>query len=282
METLKANRKRRVRVAVPVSAPPCGYATLYARRALGRTGAPPADWQIQERGAENTHLRLQIEGDGGLTLTHKATGKTYRDLNHFEDVGDAGDEYTFCPLVGDQPVTTCGNPATVRQLWAGPNAVCFEITHQLALPAGLSPDRRSREGSVSATITSWVTLPRDCPYVQIRTAFDNRVHDHKLSAVFPTDLAPEVAYVDESFAVVERQIDLPDSMGWVEDPTPLMHQRTFTDLNDGTRGLAIMNRGLAAVEATRTDGGTRLAVPLVRAVGWLSRRSVGAAVAAGH
>jgi alpha-mannosidase len=81
----------------------------------------------------------------------------------------------------------------------------------------------------------------------------------------------EIAAVDESFAVVDRSIDLPASDGWVEDPTPLMHQRTFTDLSDEQNGLAIFNRGLASVEVTRTDDGTRISVPLVRSVGWLSR-----------
>jgi alpha-mannosidase len=50
-----------------------------------------------------------------------------------------------------------------------------------------------------------------------------------------------------------------------------MHQRAFTDLSDGQNGLAILNRGLAGVEVTRTKQGTRIAVPLVRSVGWLSR-----------
>lgn len=272
METLKANRKRRVRVIVPVRVPPCGYTTLYVRRAQATESSSLSEWQVNERSGENRHFHFQIERDGGITLTHKASGKTYRDLNHFEDVADAGDAYTFCPLIDDQPITTLGGEADVRRLWAGPNAACFEITRRLTLPEGLSDDRKARVGARSAAMISRITFQRDCPYLRIRTTFDNPVRDHKLSAVFPTDLKPEIAWVDESFVVVEREVELPQSEGWVEDPTPLMHQRAFTDLTDGERGLAVLNRGLAAVEVIRTDkGGTRIAIPLVRAVGWLSR-----------
>ncbi len=270
METLKANRKRRVRILVPVSIPACGYTTLYVQpKRHPRIIAN--DWAVETQAAENRYLRLKIERDGGLTVTHKASGKTYSGLNHFEDVADAGDAYTFCPIQGDTPLSTQGNPAEVRQLWVGTNAVAYEITHQLKLPTQISEGRLTREGETNITITSTVTLKRDCPYVDVRTTFYNSARDHKLSVVFPTDMTVQKAAVNESFAVVDRSIDLPVSDGWVEDPTPLMHQRAFTDLSDGQNGLAIFNRGLAGVEVTRTAEGTRTAVPLVRSVGWLSR-----------
>jgi len=68
--------------------------------------------------------------------------------------------------------------------------------------------------------------------------------------------------------VAARDLKLPDAQGWVEDPTPLMHQRAFTDLSDGECGLAVLNRGLPSVEVT--EDGT-IALTLLRAVGWLSR-----------
>ncbi|MCC6803975.1 MAG: hypothetical protein IT319_13925, partial [Anaerolineae bacterium] len=247
-----------------------GYTTLYVQPKR-QPQIREDDWQVQAASAENRYLHLNIEPDGGLTVTNKATGKTYSGLNHFEDIADAGDAYTFCPLVGDTPISTQGSRAEVRRVWTGANAVCYEIVHRLSIPARLSPDRRSREGEVPLTITSSVTLHRDSPYIQIRTSFVNATHDHKLSVVFPTEYGVPTAHVNESFAVVDRSIDLPFPDGWVEDPTPLMHQRAFTDVSDGQTGLAIFNRGLAAVEVTRTTNGTRIAVPLVRAVGWLSR-----------
>lgn len=276
METLKANRKRRVTVFVPVSIPALGYTTLYVQPKR-HPRIVVDDWLVEERAAENRYLRLEIADDGGLTITHKATGQVYSGLNHFEDVADAGDAYTFCPLPGDVPTSTRGKSAFIQQLRTGTNAVCFETDNwHLLTYRRLSPDRTKREGvqgsPASMQIISQITLQRDNPFVVVKTTFFNAAEDHKLSVIFPADLNVSVAHVDESFAVVERQIDLPASEGWVEDPTPLMHQRAFTDISDGQSGLAIFNRGLTAVEVTRTEnGGTRIAVPLVRSVGWLSR-----------
>ncbi len=271
METLKANRKRRVRIIVPVSVPSCGYTALYAHPR--RQPRPvTADWTFDEHSAENRYLKLEIADDGSLSITHKASGRSFSGLNQFEDVADSGDAYTFCPLPGDVPISTSGTQAEIRQLWAGANAVCLAVTQRLSLPAGLAADRQSRSGETTITITSEIIVERDTPFVKIRTRFFNSARDHKLSAIFPTGLDVALAHVDESFAVVERQIDLPASEGWVEDPTPLMHQRAFTDVSSDGLGLAILNRGQAAVEVTRgEDGLARIALPLVRAVGWLSR-----------
>ncbi|MBC7811178.1 MAG: hypothetical protein H7175_08530, partial [Burkholderiales bacterium] len=280
METLKANRKRRVRVLVKVSVPPCGYTTLYVRERspqLATQTIPAFDtsWSIHERGAENRYLSFSIENDGGITLTHKATGKTYHGLNHFEDVADCGDAYSFCPLPdnSDTPISTRGSAAKIHHMKPSANDASFLISHQLELPRSLTDDRSARDTeTTSVNINSIVTLRRDTPYLRVETDFVNHVKDHKLSAIFPTDFNANEAYVDESFAVVSRPIDLPASAGWVEDPTPLMHQRAFTDVSYGEVGLAVFNRGLASVEVTRTDeGGTKIGVPLVRAVGWLSR-----------
>jgi len=160
----------------------------------------------------------------------------------------------------------------VRRMVQSPVLVIYRIEQTLPVPVGLSDDRQRRSSeTVDLLLTSWVTLYRDQPGLFIETEVDNRTKDHKLSVVFPTDLQPAQVQVDEPFLVVDRDIDLPSSEGWVEDPTPLMHQRAFTDLSNGQRGLALLSRGLPAVEVTRTDSGTQIALILLRSVGWLSR-----------
>ena len=53
METLKPNRKRRVRVAFPAAAPACGYRRLLRPAAWSGLPIPRDDWRVAERGAEN-------------------------------------------------------------------------------------------------------------------------------------------------------------------------------------------------------------------------------------
>ncbi len=277
METLKPNRKRRLRVAFPVRAPAFGYTTCYAqpltppaRRAA--EAAPASDWQVREDGAENRFLAFSIAADGGLDITDKQSGRTYRGLHHFSDVDDAGDEYSYSPCPNPHQVSTAGGKATTRLLLSGAIMASFQVERVLHVPEALTEDRQHRSPSlVALPITSEIRIYRDQPGIYIETEFDNTARDHKLSVAFPTGLPAEESAVDSSFAVMRRAIDLPASEGWVEDPTPLMHQRAFTDVSSDGCGLAILNRGLPAVEVTHGTDGALVSLTLLRSVGWLSR-----------
>jgi mannosylglycerate hydrolase len=275
METLKANRKRRVKVAFPVPVPACGYTTVYAQaRSVEVVKIDDSDWRISENGAENSHLSFKIATDGSLTVIDKATGHTYDGLHNFVDVEDAGDEYTYCPAPESRSVSTAGGNAKVTIIESGSCLVRFQVEQMLQIPSALEESRQRRmDETVTMPIVSTITLFRDQPGLFIETEIDNAAKDHKLTVTFPVDLNPVQVHVDEAFMVMARDIDLPASEGWVEDPTPLMHQRAFTDVSDGERGLAILNRGLPAVEVTRLpdDAGTKIAPVLLRSVGWLSR-----------
>jgi mannosylglycerate hydrolase len=268
MEVLKPNRKRRVKLLLPTETPGCGYTMLYVQP---RSDTPEASaLDVTERGAENSYHRFIIEADGGLTVTDKASGRTVSGLNHFFDVEDAGDEYTSCPFEHDsQLISTVGREATVTQLEAGPLRATFRVEHTLDLPAGLTDDRRQRsEQTIRHTVVSDISLYAGQPGIFITTRLNNQARDHKLSVYFPTGIRAAAAHVDESFMIATRELGLPDSTGWVEDPTPLMHQRAFTDLSDRAGGLAVLNRGLPSVEV-HPDG--TIALTLLRCVGWLSR-----------
>lgn len=270
MEVLKPNRKRCVRVLFPAQVPALGWATYFAQRDSGTAPAASGALHATDRGAENEFLAIQIADDGGLTVTDKLTGHRYAGLNHFYDIEDAGDEYTFCPLPGhSQTITSAGVPASITREESGPCRVSFRVERRLHIPQELTDDRQRRSSqTVALPVVSYVRLYAGRPGVYITTEIDNQARDHKLSVAFPTGLAVAQAHVDEAFMIAARDLTLPDSTGWVEDPTPLMHQRTFTDLSDGTRGLAILNQGLPSVEVTQ-DGTIELT--LLRSVGWLSR-----------
>lgn len=270
MEVLKANRKRRVTLLLPADAPACGYTTFYAQPVIVSQPEHTIDLLVHERGAENSLLAFSIEADGSLTVTDKTTGYTYPNLHQFYDTEDVGDAYTHCPFPQSQPVTTAGGAAVaVALVESGPLRATFAITYAFAIPAGLTADRTARSGQqVALPLRVEVSLLAGQPGLFIRTHLRNEAHDHKLTVRFPTGLRVAAAQVDESFMVAERSLALPPSAGWVEDPSPLMHQRAFTDLSDGARGFAVLNRGLPSVEVGQ-DG--VIALTLLRAVGWLSR-----------
>jgi alpha-mannosidase len=229
-------------------------------------------WRVDERGAENRLLAFTIAPDGGLDVTDKTTGQTYRGLGHLSDVEDAGDEYSYCPCAVSETISTASAPAAVSCIANGPVQATFRVAWTLRVPEGLRPDRQRRSRKrVPLPIVSEITLFRDQPGVYISTQVENAARDHKLSVIFPTGLDVATAAVDEAFAVMQRDLDLPDAAGWVEDPTPMMHQRGFTDVSREDCGLMILNRGLPAVEVTRGAGGAQIVLTLLRSVGWLSR-----------
>lgn len=272
-EVLKPNAKRVVTVALPVDVPAGGYTSYYVQPAEGDQPVTESTLRAWERGAENEFVRLDIQPDGSLTLTDKGTGITYPGLHRFEDGEDAGDEYTYSPCPEGQALTTEGLRATITPLHAGPLQATFRIELDFKVPASLTEDgqKRSQE-RVSLPICSEITLYTDLPGVYISTTVDNRAKDHRLRALFPTPLRPEVSHADGHFAVMERAVDLPEATGWEEDPSPTKHQRAFVDISDGGGGLALLNRGLPEYEARREEDGTvTLCLTLLRCVGWLSR-----------
>ncbi len=268
MEVLKANRKHILRIAIQVEVPACGYRVYFLQP------APPLEVQAVSPALSmaNDYHHLAIAADGTLEIEDLHAEGRYTGLHYFEDVEDAGDEYSYALCPHSQTISTLGQPARIELLRNGPCVTTFRIEHNLPLPVGLAPDRRERSTQIiNTSIVSEVSLYAGQPGVYIVTEVDNRSLDHKLSVVFPTALRPAEAMVDESFAVLTRPVDLPPSPGWVEDPTPLMHQRAFTDLSEDGSGLAVLNRGLPSVEVRPARDGTSITLPLLRSVGWLSR-----------
>jgi hypothetical protein len=173
METLKANRKRRVHIAFPARAPACGYTSYFIRPAAEKPAQAAMDeaavedgWGFSAAGAENRWLAFAITPDGGIDVTDKISGRTYPGLGHFEDCADAGDEYSFCPLPDSAPLSTRGTSAQVRQVAAGPNVAVYEIRRAMRVPEGLAADRSQRSQNwVEIAIRSRVTLYRHTPGV---------------------------------------------------------------------------------------------------------------------
>ena len=273
LEVIKPNRKKRVHVLFQGDVPSCGYRAYYAVQ-----GKPSlsnkTNLRILERGAENEYLRFRIGEDGSLSVDDLVTGARYKDLHIFADVEDAGDEYSYSPCLKSETITSRDSKACLERIEKGPLKVSYRIRIPLNIPEGLRDDRKARsEKRGPLIITSILTLYEGQPGLYVITELDNQARDHKLSVSFPTGINAQKVYTDGHFMVVERDIDLPREEGWIEDPVPMMHQRAFVDISSGERGLAIINKGLPAVEVTRDEAAAEvlISLTLLRCVGWLSR-----------
>ncbi len=226
---------------------------------------------------ENEHLRVEIADDGSLVLTDKATGGVYRDLLVYEDTGDIGNEYMYKQPDGEAPLTTKGLEAEITVLEDTPYRASIEIVHYWAVPASADelfekekreavyyPERKARrvEHTVPLTIRTVISLERDGRGVGVRAAFDNQAKDHRVRALFPTDLIADSHRADAIFEAAVRANE--PSPEW-ENPSNAQHQQAFADVSEGSRGLTVANRGLNEYEVLR-DGRNTIAVTLLRSV----------------
>ncbi|HEX7619718.1 MAG TPA: glycosyl hydrolase-related protein [Anaerolineales bacterium] len=220
---------------------------------------------------ENDCFIVEALKDGTLTILDKQNNLTYLGLNNFQDGGDCGDEYNYCPPVTDR---VFGVRLKRVNLTRGPVQQALELELDLITCLSLAPDRKSRSKvKVVIPITTSITLTNGVPRVDILTRVDNRARDHRLRVHFPAPFATETGAHDGHFEVVQRKIGVPAyDESWVEQPRPEVPQRAFTSISNGKSGLTIANRGLTEVEVLKNAAGNaEIAVTLLRCVGWLSR-----------
>ncbi len=238
---------------------------LVAGRGTAEQAATAADGVL-----DNGRIRVEVGADGRFTIIDLASGRRAGGLGGFEDIADRGDEYNFCPVDVDAPVVSSG-PARIRMVSRGPVVSEIEIATELRLPAGLSPDRRRRVGSVRCPIVTRLRLAAGSDVLEVRTTVDNRARDHRLRVRFP---APGTSFrtavrAEGHFDVVHRPPrPIWSTAGWIEPPALTHHTSGFVASGD----LFVVGRGLPEYEALVVSDGTQeLALTLLRCVGWLSR-----------
>ncbi|MFD0620951.1 alpha-mannosidase [Paenibacillus sp. GCM10027629] len=233
-----------------------------------------------DRSMANHLLQVEIAEDGSYTLTDKRTGRVYTDLGIYESTGDIGNEYMYKQPEGEQALTTKGLPAQVRVLEDSAYRASFEIVHEWEIPASaeelLGTEQRELVGwsvrkaqrsnkMVPFTIRTVLTLDRNGRGVQIETSYNNQAQDHRLRALFPTDVTASTHDVDSMFEIVKRSIE--PAPEWT-NPSNTQHQQAFVDVSEAGAGLTVANFGLNEYEVLR-DGRNTIAVTLLRSVGEL-------------
>lgn len=253
--------------------PPCGMKTYWLEyqpefcRAAGSlvTG---------KRQMENEYLAVKIARNGTLTLRAKPGGHVYRNLNYFEDCGDAGDLYNYSPPRRDRVFSTRNLRPRIRVLHDGPVFAEMAVEYRFRLPQALTGDRAARSARRAVNkIVARVRLARNSRRVDIFTEVENRSQDHRLRVCFPSGVRAHVSRAEGQFAIVTRPIALPDTSAWIEQDGGTRPQLSFVDLSDRRRGLTVINRGLPEFEAG-ADKARTVAITLLRCVGYIQRNDL--------
>jgi mannosylglycerate hydrolase len=228
-----------------------------------------ADASANGRLIENSLVAIAVEEDGTLTITDRATGRSWQRSHVFEDVADRGDEYNFCPVDGDEPETNAARLVDCTVIESGPLVAELALRYELDLPASLTSDRvRRSDERVRCEGTTRVRLVAGSRRVEFRTEIDNRALDHRLRVRFPTLSDSQTVLAEGAFALLERSArPTSDGRGWLEPPSATQHTRGLVAVG----AIAIAGLGLPEYEAIATETGLDIALTLLRCVGWLSR-----------
>lgn len=261
-----------VKAAFPVNnIAACGYKTYrVSPLVVGniKQGAPIAYGNI----LENQYLRVEINPNGSLNILHKETEQEFKNCLVYEDGADAGDEYNYSHPRKDTIITTDFDSPQITLVDNGPLVATIKIEGTLCLPASLTQDFRKRVAeTVECPLTTYITLTKGSPRVDIITKFENNAKDHRLRALFPSGIKTKYSFAEGHFDVVQRAIELPKNVEKykTEYPPSTHPQLGFVDVNDGEIGLTIINQGLPEYEV-KDDAKRTIALTLLRAVGWLS------------
>jgi mannosylglycerate hydrolase len=239
------------------------FSTTTVRAERGAAAPVAAARATDEHTIENGRYRVTAGGDGTIAVLDRVGGVSLAGVHRFQDVGDRGDTYTFCPLSGEAPRTAAF--ATARVTAAGPLYAELEITYELELPASLEPERLSRsEDTVSCPAVTRVRLAAGSDRIEFTTSFSNRAADHRLRVLFPAPESFGLVRAEGHFMCVPRDPRPVWNGSWFEPP----HDTNHTLGGVAAGGITLLTKGLPEYEAT-VDG--ELALTLLRCVGWLSR-----------
>ena len=160
--------------------------------------------------------------------------------------------------------TTLNEKAEISLIRDGELEISYRIQINWSLPEGRSADERTRSKHFKPfKIINTVTLRKGQKWVEILTELDNTVEDHYLQVSFPTGIIAENIMAQGQFDVIARPVAKPDYSLYDEIPMTEHPMNSFVDLSNGSEGIAFLNEGLKAYEASDDMEGT-LSLTLLR------------------
>ena len=229
---------------------------------------------IKDNVFENKYTILTIQENGSFNLYDKATKKIYRNLNQFEDCGDAGDTYNYSPVLNDFKVTS----ETVKNslITVEDSSIKTEITVTFEIETPFELINKDKNRSTKTTDVKYeiiITMYNNQKRIDICTNIDNTVRDHRVRVLFPSKIKTDYSYAEVQYGVIKRPIKNNlsnwEKDNWAEKPLSIYSMQRFVALSDGSSSLAILNKGLTEYEIYEEDN--TIAVTLFRGVGFMGK-----------
>ncbi len=198
----------------------------------------------------NEYFRIGFNKNGSFELLDIQTGAGYKNLNTFEDRGEAGNGYLHKAPDVDNIICTAGTDAVISVTEQNRYETVVQTEVTMLLPAKIEDDRKKRAGgTVPCKIKSRISIKKRCRRIDIKTTIDNRACDHRLRAIFPTGIQTEAVSAGQPFDVVNRPIpSIVMKKEMAEEPSGVKPFQFFVDISDGEKGLMVSAGGLYEYE----------------------------------
>jgi alpha-mannosidase len=232
--------------------PPMGYRTFFIRPATKVPTGSRVSLVTGPQTLENQYLQVTVNANGALTVFDKQTNRLFENMGYFRDTGEIGNPWQHEDVEQKEVFTTLYENAEIVLVQDNALEASYRIRWEWALPQCRAEGDKSRSDNRRIVlITNTVTLRINQPWIEIETAIDNTVEDHYLQVCFPCNIASDVIHAQGQFDVIERAVIRADSDRYLEPPQSEQPMNSFIDITDGRSGLAILNEGLKAYEATQ-------------------------------
>ncbi len=278
MGILKGGFKNIFEIEFLADLPQAGYKTFYIRPLKpSEIKVKTTELKSNDRRIENEFFTVSVNDDGTLKVKDKRNGITYNNLNLFEDDEDAGDEYTYSHSENCLKILSSNFKPKISLVEKTASKATIMIEYNLKIPESLTPDFKSRsKNRVNCNLKTFITLYNGIDRIDIKTEFTNNAKDHRLRVLFPVGFETKTHLVDGHFEILERLNPYLDceELNKNEKPYTTRHQDAFVCLHNGKYGLMIANRGLPEYEISPSQNGDIIAVTLLRAIGYLSRKNL--------
>lgn len=262
---------QRVELAVQATLPGLGALALHI---TGDDTEAPADddWTACTE-IENAAWQVALADDGRLQLTDRRSGRVMTDAITLLSELDAGDSYNFSPPA--EPLATESHRWWLQS--ARRSAQVQEMNLQIAmhLPTSAEPPRSGRRRkTVLCHGELRLRLLGNDAALHAHLVWHNAAQDQRTRLLLPwCDDSVTSTFSDTAFAFTERPVRLAQIPA---EPSrremPVVVQPSLSTVVAGP--LAVLHRALHEHEVMRLGGALKLALTLVRSVGWLSRRDL--------
>lgn len=253
-----------IKLSVP-EIPQMGYRTFMVKPIDKKTFKFAKSMVTGPQTMENENIKVDINCNGTLKVLDKNSKQVYDQMGYFRDSAELGNPWEHDTGEDIQAFTTLNEKANVILIEDGHLESSYRVEIDWRLPAKKRVDSKGRSEKFELfKIVNIVTLKKDGKWVDINTRVYNTVEDHYLQVVFPAGIKSDHVDVQSQFDVVTRSVVLPQDPDFREAPQAEQPMNSFVDISDTSRGLAILNEGLKAYEATESDM-PELRLTLIRA-----------------